>query len=377
MTTPASNVRLVVALQGVAAALFCIAQFSVVFQPGELDWIRPLDGLFRSGNIALTVLLTCVGFTMTRRLLEARRTGLLAPLRVVGQWLVVVFGVLVVVDLAVLLVHRYDSSDVTPWESTRSSVVHVLSLQWNSWVYSHPFVARGDLTSLWFFSVATQLVFLLAVLVIVMGRRPNALLALAALLAVAVIATRPGQVDSEGWFAIALSTVGRSDAFFLGVVAALARRPVLSGQNAGALVGGVGLLLVGAVIASSFVTVVDVFSFVVPTVAVLTALFVFAADRDPNPRSLLVQLMSTHETERLGSLWPYVVGWSSLTAVTLARHVVGSAPPVLLLAVGCAIVAVLSLVNQWALSWLVAQVEARWAQWRGGRDVDRPERISL
>ena len=34
MTTPASNVRLVVALQGVAAALFCIAQFSVVFQPG-------------------------------------------------------------------------------------------------------------------------------------------------------------------------------------------------------------------------------------------------------------------------------------------------------------------------------------------------------
>lgn len=377
MTRPVPGVSLVVALQGVAAVLFCAAQFSLLFQPSDLDWIRPIDGLFRSGNVAVTALLTCLGFTMTRRLLEARERGWSAPLRVTGGYLLVVFGVLLAVDLAVLLIHRFDSTDVATWENTRSSVVNVLSLQWNSWVATHPLAARADLSSLWFFSVATQLVFLLAVLVMVAGRYPRVLLVVAVLMSLAVIASRPGQLESQGWYAIALSTVWRSDAFFLGVVAALARRPALTGSNAGALVGGVGLLLMGAVVGSSFVAVTDVFAVVIPVVAGLTALFAYAAERDPDPRSLLVQLMSAPEAERVGSLWPYIFGWSSLVAVTLARHGSGSAPPLFLLGLGCLIVAVLALANQRVVSWLVGGSEDMWGRWRRRQQVDQSSRISF
>jgi peptidoglycan/LPS O-acetylase OafA/YrhL len=377
VTTPRPTGSLVVALQGAAAVLFCVAQFALLFQPSELDWIRPMDGLLRSGNVALSALLTCLGFTMTRRLFEARRAGFLGPLWVVGRYLVVVFGVLVAVDLAVLLIHRFDSTDATTWEHSRSSVLNVLSLQWNTWVASHPLIARMDLSSLWFFSVATQLVLVLAVLVMMAGRRPRLLLGVAVLVVVAVVVTRPGQVESEGWYAVALSTVGWSDAFCMGVAAALLRRPALSGSEAGAVVGGVGLLLVGALIGASFVTVVNVFVFVVPVVAALTALFAFAADRDPDARSLLVQLMSTPETGLLGSLWPYVVGWSPFVAITLSRHASGSAPPLFILGLGCVAVAVLALANQRAVSLLVAWVADRWGQWRKHRQAERPAQVSL
>jgi peptidoglycan/LPS O-acetylase OafA/YrhL len=281
------------------------------------------------------------------------------------------------VDLAVLLIHRFDSTDVATWDNTRSSVVNVLSLQWNSWVASHPLAARADLSSLWFFSVATQLVLLLAVLVMVAGKYPRLLLVAAVLVSVAVVASRPGQLESQGWYPVALSTVGRSDAFFLGVVAALARRPSMTASSAGAVIGGVGLLLTGAVIGSSFVTVTDVFAVVIPVIAALTALFAYAAERDPDPRSLLVQVMSAPEADRLGSLWPYVLGWSSLVAVTLARHGSGSAPPVFLLGLGCVIVAVLALANQRVVLWFAGRSEDLWGRWRGRPQVDQPTRISL
>lgn len=127
--------------------------------------------------------------------------------------------------LAVVAIHRFDSTDPYSDTATYRSVVNVLTYTWNQYALEHVFEARGDLGHLWYLSVQQQC-YLLLPLLIVFSRRRLVLGVVLTLAAVAVVVNRFLVLAADGWFPASLMTTTRSDGLILGVVAALAIRYV-------------------------------------------------------------------------------------------------------------------------------------------------------
>jgi peptidoglycan/LPS O-acetylase OafA/YrhL len=311
------SVLTVIALQAGAALLFALSQLVPVMDPEWLVWIEPLDGIFRSGNLAITVLLATEGYAVATLLVEhgTRRAAEARVLAYVGSiWLL-----LALVCLGAVGVQHFDHTDPESWEHTRSSILHVLTFSWNTWIAEHPFASRADLVSLWFFSIVVQLTAVLAVAGLVLRRWPRLLGVLLVVAAVGSTAYRVYALDEQGWFAVALSTYARADAFLLGAAMAFLV-PVLSARAGAALSGSALLCLLGLVISSSFLDVDQVFLYQVPFAAVLTAMFVAGAHAPPDPRALTVELLTARDVVNVSRAWRDLVAWSLLVTVTVQRH---------------------------------------------------------
>ncbi|MET0766495.1 MAG: hypothetical protein ABWY50_02515 [Aeromicrobium sp.] len=310
---------LVIGLQAVAAVLYCLALTGRLLPVEDLDLVRPFDGLVRSGNLAQTMLLTTLGFALTRLLLEARRRSPVVCLAVGVMWLAGLLLVLALVCCLAWLFGRVQDPPVASAEVTRTSIQQILTFRWNYWVAEHPLGSRADLVSLWFLVVAAQLVAGLVVLVLVLGRLERVLAVTVALLAVAALVWREVAFDEYGWFQASLDTLARSDAFLIGVLAALMSPRLRFTPNlAAAIASGSFLVLLGLVLASSFTTVEGSFN-LWPVAALLAGMVCLGAAHAPQRASLVVETLGSSRLGRAGGLWLPAVAWAGYVVSTASR----------------------------------------------------------
>jgi peptidoglycan/LPS O-acetylase OafA/YrhL len=180
-------------------------------------------GLFRAGNLAVTIFFVVGGYLLTRSLLgEVDHTGRLrARTATVRRWARVSAHVYALVAV-VLIVHTLDDTDLYDRSNLRQSAVRIVTYTWNWFLRDSPLLARPDLGHLWFVCVYLQVTVLLIVVVKLLGRRRVALLVLLAATLVAVTLWRSWVVDEEGLYSALLRTTTRMDGMVWGALAAVA-----------------------------------------------------------------------------------------------------------------------------------------------------------
>ena len=361
MTTPGpSRSAPVVALLGCAAVLYLLAQVGRLVPTESWDLVRPLDGFFTAGNVAVTVLLALWGHLLVDALLEVRPRGVVHVVRRAGEVIAPVVATVSLVCAAAVVVDGVDETDGATWGSTWRSVLQVMSFRLNTWIRTDPGGARGDLTSLWIFSVLVQLAVVILLLVVLLGRRPRILAGVLLLAASACAVGRVVYLADQGWYPVSLATWTRADGFLLGgAAAALARTVSLASRTGTAVLGGATLILGGTVLASSLVTVEETFQVLVPAVAVLAALAAVTASRSLGSGALIGELLGHEALVVLGRHGVLIVAWAPFVAVTVGRHIdlrpVGLAP-----VVAVAVTAVIVAVSSRALGWVAARLRDAW-----------------
>ncbi|CAN7424483.1 acyltransferase family protein [Knoellia sp. LjRoot47] len=210
-------------LRGVTIILVVINHAWILWSRELTDQIPVIRGIFQGGSVV--VFFVIGGFIVSLTLIKERERGSLDPLRFYLRRIVRIGVQLVPACLAVVAIHRFDSTDPYSDTATYRSVVNVLTYTWNQYALEHVFEARGDLGHLWYLSVQQQC-YLLLPLLIVFSRRRLVLGVVLTLAAVAVVVNRFLVLAADGWFPASLMTTTRSDGLILGVVAALAIRYV-------------------------------------------------------------------------------------------------------------------------------------------------------
>jgi len=310
-------------LTGVAAALYLLGQVALLLPDAGRQLVAPLDVLLSSTGLAIAMILGLLGHTCGRRLLAARRRGWLAPVWVTVGWGVPLLALLSLVSAAALLDNRLDPTDPASTHATVVSVRRVLSLTWNHWLTTHLLLARGDLSALYIFSVAAQLVGVATVAVVLLGRWPAALGWLALAVAVVAAAQRAATYDPETWLVESLSTVYYADLFLVGFAAALlAPRVRISRAVATFAFGALALALLAWMFATSWwsqQTQVQALA----VLALLVGALCVCADHAPSDDALVVRGLSSALWQRWSAAWPYVLAWSYPVVVTIGRRSYG------------------------------------------------------
>lgn len=321
----ASGDALVRGLLGVSITLLVLSQTWRLFDFSTLWWLRPLDGVLRSGRTADTMLVTIVGFLAAHELIRRRRQGMTALLRATGTWLLVLTALVALGLAAVLVVSQLDSHDVGDPTQVRTAADRILSHQWNLWVIDHPLSVRGDLAGLWLFSALAQLLVGLGVLMLVLGGRPRLLtLALLGCVVAGIVWRTATLLVGDGWFAASLHTLGLMDAYAMGALAAVVvdSRPPMTKLSAwGAeLFSAAALVLVGLVIAAVFVDTDRAIAAIAPAAGLMAALGCLGAGLRPDHSYLAVRWFATPTLCAVGAAWASLLLWSQIVVVTVARR---------------------------------------------------------
>lgn len=307
----------VVAMQGAAALLFALAEIARLFDPRWLTWLQPLQGLVESSNLAFAVLLATEGFTVAALLAEQRPMRQVV-LRVVG-YIAAIWLLLALVCAAVAVLRQFDSTDDQPWENIQTATARTLTFSMNSWAAHNPFALPGDLAMIWYFSVVAQLAAVLTVVGLALRRWPRFLGTILLLAAVAAAVYRGYAVETDGWFAVALDTAVRADAFLVGAAAVFLLRP-LSPRTGAGLVGGAVLVIAGLVVASGFLDADQILTYQLPTAAAAMALLLVGARSSSDERALSVRIATSGDTVTVAHVWRDLVAWSPLVVLTTQRH---------------------------------------------------------
>lgn len=363
------DTRIAWSLQGSAAVVYLLSSIGSVLPLEDLESMRPLNGVFGSGNLALAVFFAAFGYVLAVRLRAARSISLVEMLM---AWVRVVLPVVVamlLVTVAVLAVARYDDTDTASDEVTRTSLLHAWSFVQNQWILDHLLLVRSDVSSLWIVSLMVQYALVLGAVVALLGRRRwtgPTVAVLAAGCVVASIAWRAHVLSTEGWVQAALDSLGRCDAFAMGVLAAcLVGVPAVGREVAGQIVGAATMILLAGLIATSFVDIDGIFTVVLPLGAALTALSLWASGADPDPRGLATQALLRPEVVATGGIAAPLLVWAPFVAATATRHE-GTYPATMV----AVLVAVASLAGAGATWWLLARGPGWLRQQRSARRAD-------
>ncbi len=226
MTTDVAAVRQrLLALDGLRGVAILLVVLSHGWALWPLDPIKatPVVGLFRAGNIAVTIFFVIGGYLLARSLLaEVDRTGRLAAGRATLRRLLRVSAHVYALLLALALVHAIDDTDVYPGTSLRQSIGRIASYTWNWFLLDNALGARPDLGHLWYISVYVHVTLLLILLVWVLRRHRPALVGVLSVLSVALVVWRWWVVDNETLFSALLRTTTRMDAMIWGALVAAA-----------------------------------------------------------------------------------------------------------------------------------------------------------
>ncbi|HEY9494081.1 MAG TPA: acyltransferase [Intrasporangium sp.] len=226
MTTDvAAGRRRLLALDGLRGVAIALVVLSHGWALWPLDSIKgmPFIGLFRAGNIAVTVFFVIGGYLLTRSLLaEVERTGRLTAGQAALRRLLRISAHVYALLIALAIVHAVDETDVYPGTSLRQSIVRVASYTWNWFLLDNALVARPDLGHLWYISVYVHVTLLLILVVWVLRKYRLALVAVLAVLSVSLFAWRLWVVENEDLFSALLRTTTRMDAMVLGALVAAA-----------------------------------------------------------------------------------------------------------------------------------------------------------
>ncbi|WP_169743046.1 acyltransferase family protein [Knoellia subterranea] len=309
-------------LRGLAVFLVVLAHVWIVYPFDRLEDIAPLDGWFRGGNIAVSMLLVLSGFLFTRSLLRAHETsgpsGLLGPLlrrtlRISAQ--------IYLVLLAVLVLAEVDSTDTTSPDTNTRSAVAIGTYTWNWYVRDHALDARPDLGHLWYLNAELHVFLLLTLAIAFWGRRRTLLTIGVVALIAAVTWWRWYVHDTEGWYSASLRTSTRADAALYGVLAGLMWDRVQQWRReAPAAAGASALLIIGTIFSCSMLGIDAYFKGQGIVIAFATAVFVVAASMGGTDGGPVGRLFGSAPLTRLGTVSLTLYVWHLPVYWFMSRH---------------------------------------------------------
>ncbi|EWT02979.1 hypothetical protein N865_00630 [Intrasporangium oryzae NRRL B-24470] len=220
---PLGGRRRLAALDGLRGAAIVL----VVLSHGWALWptkgieASPVVGLFRAGNLAVTIFFVVGGFLLTRSLLgQVDRSGTVAARTAVLRRYARISAHVYPLVVAILVVHALDDTDIYDRSSLRQSVVRILTYTWNWFLRDSPLLARPDVGHLWYVCVYLQVTVLLVILVKLLGRHRAILVALLAVATVAIALWRGWVVGHESLYSALLRTTTRMDGMVWGALLA-------------------------------------------------------------------------------------------------------------------------------------------------------------
>jgi hypothetical protein len=302
----------------IGAVLVVLGSIPAVVGPDRLAWIVPLDALFHSSAVGGALILAALGHLTCSALLASRERGRLAAVSVLAVWV----GLLSVLQQIVLLAASATrlADSLAPDRSISGEVwAAVSTFRWNFWVADHVLDVPPELLGLTLFSIAVQLTALLTIAVIVVPRRwSSTLLAIAAALAtLVVVVLRWRAVEFQDPYLLSLDTFARSDAFFVGVlVACVVRRGWQLGPSWSSAAAP---LVVGAVLATSFVSITQHLAVQLPVTALIAGLMMLD-DGSESGDWVLRPVIGSREVEALASSWAPLVAVTPLVAAVIGRR---------------------------------------------------------
>ena len=210
-------------LRGIAIVLVVLSHGWELWPTGQLTRIRPFDGLFWSGNLAVTMFFVVGGFVVTLGLLSHAEHGRLNPLRFYARRIIRIGAQLYPMLLAVVATSAWHNSvDHFSATTTRNSVLSAATYNWNWYLEKHALTARPDLGHLWYLSVEQQFYVALAIVLLLLSRYRRLLIVALVALVVATVVWRAHVLHVDGAWVAALRTTTRMDGLLLGVLAAVA-----------------------------------------------------------------------------------------------------------------------------------------------------------
>ncbi|HEY0642527.1 MAG TPA: hypothetical protein VGD39_03845, partial [Nocardioides sp.] len=259
-----------------------------------------------------------LGWLGCSALLDARTNGRVATAYGLVNFLLPLWALQVVVLVAAALTRRVDS--LAPGSGIGGEVWGaVLTFRWNCWVAGHMLDVPPEVVGLTIFSIAAQLLTLLATVIMVLPRCSRTLVlgCVAALAALGVVTLRLRAVDFQDPYLLSLDTFARSDAFLVGVlVACLAHAGWRLGPSWSS---AASLVLVGAVIASGFVSTDQYLAVQLPLVALLAGIMLLDEGSEPGDW-LLQPLIGSRGVEVLAASWSALVALAPLAGSVIGRR---------------------------------------------------------
>lgn len=365
-TGPVRRERLaaVEGLRGIAIVLVVVSHVWVLW-PTQGAQATAIGGLFRSGNLSVSVFLVLAGFFLVRSLLRDAEVGRIdIKESILRRWARVSAHVYTLV-LAMLVVTALDAPSTYAPSDTARSALRIVTYTWNWFAMREPLLSRPDGGHLWFTSVYLQVTVALVLLVAALVRRRLVLIVTLIGLVVAVTVWRAWSAANEGEWVAFLRTTTRMDGMLWGALLAtvLPWLPRLSRQAASALlaVSAAGILLL-------FLTASDSTYFGAAGVAVClaTSLFLWAATSGGG--GPVATVLSRRPVVLLGTysmalyIWHYPVFWWT------SRHFEAWEPTPKII-VAMAIVVVLT----WAAQRWVEDPVSAWLERRRATRPLRPQ----
>lgn len=315
-----SSDRSMVARFVLAAGVLLVVLGEIPGMVGQdrMAWIIPLDALFHSSSIGGALVLAALGHVAGTALLSAREQG-----RAVVLYRLLTFALpLWALQLGVLV-----AATVTRWVDTLAhdapitggAWASVMTFRWNFWVADHMLEVPPEILGLTLFSIAVQLVALLALVVVVLPDRwvTGGVAALAGVTAIAVMALRARAVDFQDPYLLSLDTFSRSDAFLVGVLACCLAR--LGRRVDPSWSGAAVLVLIGGIFASGFVSTEQYLAVQLPVVALLAGL-VLLDDGTVSGDWVLQPVVRSKEVDVLAATWSALVALAPLAATIVGRR---------------------------------------------------------
>lgn len=346
-------------VRGLAILLVVLSHSWKVWPEEARGHLGPLEALFNSGSVAVSMFFVITGFFVTRAFVSTHDAiGPVGPLAWFIRRLIRLTIQLWVLLAAVWLMARVDPTDTASEAVTRESLISAGTYTWNTYVGDNALEARSDIGALYFLSIDVQFLCAFLLVFVLLARVRRALTVGVLVLLVGSSVWRALDYAAYGWFHATLSTIDRMDSILWGVAAAmLAGRLTAVRDRPTAFLGAGTLLVLGCVGSTAFFGLEAYFTVVGPVIGFATALVVLA---DRTPRS------DHGYSERLWTWLPLVaLGRVSLTLFlwhipvfeAVARHTPDwHAFPRMLVAV--AILAVIVIL----VERLVARPVNRWAR---------------
>ncbi|WP_460435538.1 acyltransferase family protein [Angustibacter speluncae] len=308
-------------LRGVAVTLVVLSHAWVLHPFDRLDEIDPLDSLFRSGSVAVTIFLVVSGFLVTRSMLDARRShGAGAPFGALLRRVVRIGAQVALLLVTLLVVKQVDRTDPASQEVTWDGLVRGVTFTLNTYMRDNALSARADIGHLWYLSVEMQFFVVAAVVVALWASRTRQLVVALVVLVLLVTWWRWHVYDVEGWYSAALRTTTRVDGLLYGALAALvADRVARRRTDFSALLSASALVVLGVVASTARLDIEAYFKVQGVVLAVATTLLVLASQHTDGS-SLVERALGWAPLRRLGvaSLTVYV--WHLPLFWLVSRH---------------------------------------------------------
>jgi len=285
----------------------------------EIDKTGPLLGLFKSGNLGVTLFLVLGGFLVTRKLLgEIDRNGTITVDRFWMRRLVRLGSQLYPLLLVMLVVSWVDHWDKWTAHQHQRSLLAAGTFTLNWSLIDDPTSHRDDIGHLWYLSVEQQFYVAWIFVLAWFGRFRRWLMAGLAVATVAVFVWRFHVLDVAGAGTASLRTTTRIDGVLLGALAALVLPHVHRFASVAAAIAFP--CLVTLVLLVLYSPELDPYAFLETqgiVFALVATILVLAITVANDPNGLTERLLGSRPLVFVGRisfplyLWHFPVWWSS------------------------------------------------------------------